>query len=61
MKIFFPNSKSKRSKIDAVAHSCNDFCKRLTCNGLAAIPTNAIISKNSSSPASYNCCTSSPP
>lgn len=44
-----------------IAHSCNDFCKRLTCNGFEAIPTKAIISKNSSSPASQSCCTSSPP
>lgn len=42
-------------------HSCNAFCSLLTCSGLLAIPTKAIISKNSSSPASHNCWTSSPP
>ena len=43
------------------AHSCRAFCKRLTCIGFEAIPTKSIISRNSASPASHNCCTSSPP
>lgn len=38
-----------------ITHSCKDFCKRRTCNGFDAIPTNAIISRNSSSPASHSC------
>lgn len=44
-----------------LTHSAKDFWKRRTCNGFDAIPTKAIISKNSSSPASHNCWTSSPP
>lgn len=42
-------------------HSCNAFCNLRTWRGLDAIPTKAMISRNSSSPASHNCWTSSPP
>lgn len=44
-----------------LTHSASAFWNRRTCNGLDAIPTKAIISRNSSSPASQSCCTSSPP
>lgn len=44
-----------------LTHSASAFWNRRTCNGFVAIPTNAIISRNSSSPASHSCCTSSPP
>lgn len=44
-----------------LTHSARDFWNRRTCNGLVAMPTSAIISRNSSSPASHNCWTSSPP
>ena len=42
-------------------HSCKAFWSLLTWRGLLAIPTKAMISRNSSSPASHSCCTSSPP
>ena len=42
-------------------NSWSAFCSRRTWRGLLAIPTNAMISRNSSSPASHSCCTSSPP
>ena len=42
-------------------HSCNAFWSLLTWRGLLAIPTKAMISKNSASPASQSWCTSSPP
>jgi len=42
-------------------HSSRAFCSLLTWSGLLAIPTSAIISKNSSSPASHSWLTSSPP
>lgn len=44
-----------------LTHSANAFWNRRTCNGFDAIPTSAIISRNSSSPASQSCWTSSPP
>lgn len=44
-----------------VSHSWRDFWRRRTCKGLDAMPTSAIISRNSSSPASHSCWTSSPP
>lgn len=44
-----------------LTHSWRAFWRRLTWRGLEAMPTRAIISKNSSSPASHSCCTSSPP
>lgn len=44
-----------------VTHSCRTFCSRRTCNGFDAMPTSAMISRNSSSPASHSCWTSSPP
>lgn len=44
-----------------LAHSCSAFWSRLTCSGLEAMPTSAMISRNSSSPASHSCWTSSPP
>lgn len=44
-----------------VTHSCRAFWSRRTCRGLLAIPTRAMISRNSSSPASQSCWTSSPP
>lgn len=44
-----------------ITHSCRDFWSRLTCRGFEAMPTSAIISRNSSSPASQSCWTSSPP
>lgn len=43
------------------AHSRRAFWRRRTCRGLVAMPTSAMISRNSSSPASHSCCTSSPP
>ena len=38
------------------AHSRSAFCRRRTCSGLVAMPTSAMISRNSSSPASHSCC-----
>lgn len=44
-----------------LTHSCKAFCNLLTWSGFDAMPTKAIISRNSSSPASQSCCKSSPP
>lgn len=44
-----------------VIHSWSAFWSLRTCKGFEAIPTKAMISRNSSSPASQSCCTSSPP
>lgn len=44
-----------------LTHSCKAFCRRRTWSGLEAMPTRAMISRNSSSPASHSCWTSSPP
>lgn len=42
-------------------HSTKAFCSRRVCSGFVDMPTNPMISLNSSSLASQNCCTSSPP
>lgn len=44
-----------------LTHSWSAFCRRRTWSGLDAMPTSAMISRNSSSPASHSCWTSSPP
>ncbi len=44
-----------------VTQSRKAFWSLRTWRGLVAIPTRAMISRNSSSPASQSCCTSSPP
>lgn len=44
-----------------VTQSRRAFWSLRTWRGLVAIPTRAMISRNSSSPASQSCCTSSPP
>lgn len=44
-----------------LTHSWRAFWRRLTWRGLEAMPTRAMISRNSSSPASQSCWTSSPP
>ena len=42
-------------------HSWSAFWSLRTCRGLLAMSTSIMISRNSSSPASHSCCTSSPP
>lgn len=55
------NNQNMKHLPGLATHSWSAFCSRLTWSGLLAMPTNAIISRNSSSPASQSCWTSSPP
>ena len=64
--IFLPTDNVKKKEVlkdlpGFWTHSCRAFCNLRTCIGLEAMPTRSMISRNSASPASHNCCTSSAP